>query len=38
MVASNEPIYDSINKIKACLCVFWGTKAIFDYLMQFGIE
>ena len=28
MVASNEPIYDSINKIKACLSVFWGTKAI----------
>ena len=29
MVASHEPIYDSINKIKGCLCVFWGTKAIF---------
>ena len=28
MVASNEPMYDSINKIKAYLCVFWGTKAI----------
>ena len=28
MVASNEPMYDSINKIKPCLCVFRVTKAI----------